>query len=145
MLPRDAAADVRTLGSYRRSCGARTATEHFIESLLRELGAVDEHNRLSRDGILAINGSTQANVLINAAGFGWLKLPFNCKTTEPANFDLDWEGPIADFGAGGIVFEGETEFAELECGWMTSLFNALVAGPGQEYSFRLVPPAPDRL
>ena len=36
-------ADVRTLGSYRRSCGARTATEHFIESLLRELGeACDE-------------------------------------------------------------------------------------------------------
>ncbi|MAE35108.1 MAG: Triacylglycerol lipase [Oceanospirillaceae bacterium] len=109
------------------------------------VGQIEATNRLSRDGILAINGSTQANVLINAAGFGWLKLPFNCKTTEPANFDLDWEGPIADFGAGGIVFEGETEFAELECGWMTSLFNALVAGPGQEYSFRLVPPAPDRL
>ena len=36
-------ADVRTLGSYRRSCGARTATEHFIENLLRELGeACDE-------------------------------------------------------------------------------------------------------
>jgi hypothetical protein len=109
------------------------------------VGQIEATNRLSRDGILAINGSTQANVLINAAGFGWLKLPFNCKTIEPANFDLNWEGPIADFGAGGIVFEGETEFSELECGWMTALFNSLVAGPGQEYNFRLVPPAPERL
>lgn len=109
------------------------------------VGQIEATNSLSRDGILAINGSTQANVLINAAGFGWLKLPFNCKTIEPANFNLAWEGPIAEFGAGGIVFEGETEFAELECGWMTALFNSLVAGPGQEYSFRLVPPAPERL
>ena len=109
------------------------------------VGQIEATNSLSRDGILAINGSTQANVLINAAGFGWLKLPFNCKTIEPANFNLAWEGPIAEFGAGGIVFEGETEFSELECGWMTALFNSLVAGPGQEYNFRLVPPAPERL
>ena len=35
--------DIRTLGSYRRSRGAHTATEHFIESLLHELGeACDE-------------------------------------------------------------------------------------------------------
>ena len=43
-------ADVRTLGSYRRSCGARTATEHFIESLLHELGeACDEVEYWGRD------------------------------------------------------------------------------------------------
>ena len=30
--------DISTLGSYRRSCGATTAAEHFIESLLHELG-----------------------------------------------------------------------------------------------------------
>ena len=30
--------DISTLGSYRRSCGATTVTEHFIESLLHELG-----------------------------------------------------------------------------------------------------------
>jgi len=28
---------------------------------------------------------------------------------------------------------------------MTALFNSLVAGPGQQYNFRLVPPAPNRL
>ena len=33
-------ADISTLGSYRRSRGAHTATEHFIESLLHELGEV---------------------------------------------------------------------------------------------------------
>ncbi|MEC8524598.1 lipase family protein [Thalassolituus sp.] len=109
------------------------------------VGQIEATTRLSRDGVLSIEGSTQANVLINTAGFSWLPIPFNCRTTEPATFDLNYEGPIADFGAGGIVFAGETEFAELECGWMTALFNSLVAGPGQEYNFRLVPPAPERL
>ena len=109
------------------------------------VGQIEATTRLSRDGVLSIEGSTQANVLINTAGFSWLPIPFNCRTTEPATFDLNYEGPIADFGAGGIVFAGETEFSELECGWMTALFNSLVAGPGQEYNFRLVPPAPERL
>ena len=109
------------------------------------VGQIEAETRLSRDGILSINGSTQADVLINTAGFSWLPIPFNCKTIEPATFDLNYEGPISDFGAGNIVFSGETEFSELECGWMTSLFNALVAGPGQQYSFRVVPPAPERL
>jgi hypothetical protein len=58
---------------------------------------------------------------------------------------LNYEGPISDLGAGNIVFAGETEFAELECGWMTALFNSLVAGPGQTYNFRVVAPAPERL
>ena len=109
------------------------------------VGQIEATTQLSRDGILAINGSTQANVLINTAGFSWLPIPFNCKTIEPATFDLNYQGPISDFGAGGIVFEGVTEFSELECGWMTALFNSLVAGPGQQYSFRVVPPAPERL
>ena len=109
------------------------------------VGNIEATTQLSRDGILAINGSTQANVLINTAGFSWLPIPFNCKTVEPATFDLNYQGPISDFGAGNIVFTGETEFSELECGWMTSLFNSLVAGPGQQYNFRLVPPAPVRL
>ena len=109
------------------------------------VGQVEATTQLSRDGRLSIDGSTQANVLINTAGFSWLPIPFNCKTTEPATFDLNYEGPISDFGAGGIVFNGVTEFAELECGWMTALFNSLVAGPGQQYNFRLVPPAPNRL
>lgn len=109
------------------------------------VGQIVSETKLSRDGILSINGSTQANVLINTAGFSWLPIPFNCKTTEPATFDLNYEGPIADLGAGNIVFAGETEFAELECGWFTSLFNSLVAGPGQTYNFRVVPPAPVRL
>ena len=112
---------------------------------IEPVGQIEAVTQLSRDGILSINGSTQTNVLINTAGFSWLPIPFNCKTTEPATFDLNYEGPISDFGAGGIVFEGETEFSELECGWMTALFNSLVAGPGQEYSFRVVPPAPERL
>ena len=109
------------------------------------VGQIEATTQLSRDGRLSIDGSTQANVLINTAGFSWLPIPFNCKTTEPATFDLNYEGPISDFGAGGIVFNGVTEFAELECGWMTALFNSLVAGPGQQYNFRLVPPAPNRL
>jgi len=116
-----------------------------VDLSVEPVGLIEATNRLSRDGRLMIDGSTQANVLINSAGFGWLQIPFNCVTSEPATFDLNYEGPISDFGAGGIVFEGVTEFAELECGWFTSLFNSLVAGPGQEYSFRLVPPAPERL
>ncbi|MFT6423082.1 MAG: pimeloyl-ACP methyl ester carboxylesterase [Thalassolituus sp.] len=109
------------------------------------VGQIVSETQLSRDGILSINGSTQANVLINTAGFSWLPIPFNCKTSEPATFDLNYEGPISDLGAGNIVFAGETEFAELECGWMTALFNSLVAGPGQVYNFRVVAPAPERL
>lgn len=109
------------------------------------VGQVVTETKLSRDGMLSIDGSTQANVLINTAGFSWLPIPFNCQTVEPATFDLNYTGPISALGAGNIVFEGETEFAEIKCGWMSSLFNALVAGPGQTYNFRVVPPAPERL
>jgi pimeloyl-ACP methyl ester carboxylesterase len=109
------------------------------------VGQIVSETKLSRDGILSIDGSTQANVLINTAGFSWLPIPFNCKTIEPATFDLNYTGPISALGAGNIVFAGETEFAELKCGWFTSLFNSLVAGPGQTYNFRVVAPAPERL
>lgn len=116
-----------------------------VDLSVQPVGMIEATTRLSRDGNLAINGSTRANILINSAGFGWLQIPFNCKTIEPAIFDLNYQGPVSDFGAGGIVFDGETEFSELDCSWMTALFNSLVAGPGQQYNFRVVPPAPKRL
>jgi len=40
--PALAGLDVERLGSYRRADGARTPTEHFVESLLRELGETCE-------------------------------------------------------------------------------------------------------
>ncbi|MDF1763565.1 MAG: lipase family protein, partial [Oleibacter sp.] len=109
------------------------------------VGQVETDIKLSRDGILTLDGSTQANVLINSAGFPRLQIPFNCKTETPANFDLNYTGPVSDLGAGKIEFSGVTEFADLDCGWLSSLFTSLVSGPGQTYSFRVVPPAPTRL
>jgi hypothetical protein len=111
---------------------------------IEPVGPITGTAGLSRDGMLNIDGQADANVLINAAGFGWLKLPFNCTTTSPVAFPIAYEGPIGDLGAGYLEFNGTTEFSELKCGWMTSLFNSLVAGPGQQYQFTVTPPAPTR-
>ena len=113
---------------------------------IQQVGDIEGEVSLSDEGILAIDGTVAANVVINAVGRGFAKIPFkHCKTEEPVVFDLDYAGPISDLGSGQVTFIGDTYFPDIEgCAGLASLFTALMSGPGQEYSFRIEAPAPQQ-
>ncbi len=110
-----------------------------IEPTLPTNGTVE----LDEAGYLHIDGSAFTTVKVNSAGFGWLQIPFGCRTKEPAEFPLSYSGPISDLGAGNIRFSGSTTFASMRgCGLFNGLFTVLMSGEGQEYEFSVVPPEP---
>ncbi len=111
---------------------------------IQQVGDIEGEVALDNDGILSINGSVMADIVIDAVGRGIARIPFrNCQTEEPVLFDLNYAGPISDLGSGQVTFSGETTFPDIEgCAGLSSLFTALMSGPGQEYTFRIEAPAP---
>ena len=98
---------------------------------------------LDNDGILSINGQARADITVRSAGFSFLQIPFGCKTSAPVNFPLSYSGPVSSLGNGNLSFAGTTSFPSLSgCGLFNSLFTTLMSGPGQQYVFTVVPPAP---
>lgn len=113
---------------------------------IQQVGDIEGDVSLDNDGILSIDGSVMADIVINAVGRGFAKIPFrNCKTEEPVLFDLNYAGPISDLGSGQVSFSGDTYFPDIEgCSGLAALFTALMSGPGQEYTFRIEAPAPEQ-
>ncbi|MAL99263.1 MAG: Triacylglycerol lipase [Alteromonadaceae bacterium] len=100
---------------------------------------------LDGDGQLHIDGNAYTSIEVKSAGFGFLQIPFGCKTAESVAFPIVFDGPVSKLGNGGLSFSGETSFPELEgCGLFTGLFTTLMSGPGQVYDFNVEPPAPFR-
>lgn len=98
---------------------------------------------LDNNGQLSVNGLAKTDITVRSAGFGWLQIPFGCRTSSPVEFPVNFNGPISSLGNGGLSFEGETTFPRLtDCGLFNGLFTTLMSGPGQQYSFNIAPPAP---
>lgn len=110
-----------------------------IDPTLPTRGSVE----LDTAGQLHIHGSAYTTVKVNSAGVGWIQIPFGCRTKEPAEFPIDFDGPISDLGGGNITFSGTTSFSNMTgCGLFNGLFTVLMSGPGQQYIFNVSPPEP---
>lgn len=110
-----------------------------IEPTLPTSGYVE----LDSTGNLHIDGSAYTTVKVNSAGVGWIQIPFGCRTKEPAEFPIGFDGPVSDLGGGNITFSGSTSFSSMTgCGLFNGLFTVIMSGPGQEYRFNVAPPEP---
>jgi len=98
---------------------------------------------LDNNGQLSVHGDAFADITVKSAGFGWLQIPFGCKTETPVAFPVNFDGPVSALGSGDLTFTGTTTFPPMSgCGMFNSLFTTLMSGPGQQYSFNVSPPAP---
>ena len=96
---------------------------------------------LSNDGELSIEGEATTDITITSV---W-GIPFGqCKTVEPMNFPLSFNGPVSALGSGNLTFTGETNFPRIRGCFISAILSTLVSGDGQEYNFNVTAPAPTR-
>lgn len=94
---------------------------------------------LDNDGILHVHGSVPMNITITSL----LGIPFGqCKMVTPVVFPLNFDGPIASFGNGNLIFKGTTTFPQIKGCFISGILTALVSGSGQQFTFTVSPPAP---
>ncbi|MET9296075.1 hypothetical protein [Streptomyces sp. NPDC003077] len=94
-------------------------------------------------GRLHIHGTAKATVGIESAGELGVHIPIGCRTSKPAEFALDFDGPVSALGGGGLGFSGTSEFPSLTgCGLWAPLLQSFFSGPGNGYRFTVAPPAP---
>ena len=93
---------------------------------------------LDEAGQLHVHGVAYADLTLTSM----VGIPIGeCKTSTPVAFKLDYDGPVSALGT-GLNFSGTTSFPPLKGCILASILSALMAGPGQTYSFTVNPPAP---
>ncbi|TAL21551.1 MAG: Triacylglycerol lipase [Aquabacterium sp.] len=107
------------------------------------VGSASGSATLDNAGKLHVHGSQSANLKIQTVGSLGINIPTGCSTSSPVVFPLDFDGPVSALGNGQLTFAGTTSFPSLSgCGLYGPLLSTLMSGPGQTYSFTVVPPAP---
>lgn len=98
---------------------------------------------LDNDGVLHIEGNAYANIAVTGVGVSRLAgIPVNLITEEPVDFGLSLAKPVSCLGAGKTNFSGLTTYPPMVGGAFDTLFTTLMSGPGQGYSFTVIPPEP---
>lgn len=86
-----------------------------------------------------IHATNTAILRIKKLRLGLLGVPTTCRTAEPLELALDYEGPLAF----PLVFEGETTIPRLTgCGLLGPTLGTLLSGPDNAYRLTLSPPPP---
>lgn len=96
---------------------------------------------LDDEGILHLRGVSPVNIAVTSQGgvdFG------ECKTVSPVQFPLNFDGPISSLGAGKVIFNGTTSFPRMAGCSIAPMISVFTSGPGQEFTFKVEPPAPVR-
>jgi hypothetical protein len=85
-----------------------------------------------------IRSTTSAILRITKLRLGLLGVPTTCRTAEPVQLTLNYDGPLAY----PLHFKGATTIPPLTgCGLLGPTVGALLSGPGNEYDITLAPPA----
>lgn len=96
---------------------------------------------LDNAGQLHVRGMAKADITITSL----IGLPIgSCKTVTPVEFPINFDGPVSALGNGGLTFKGTTTFPQIKGCIISGTLSALISGPGQTYSFTVVPPAPKK-
>ena len=85
-----------------------------------------------------IRSTTSAILRIKKLRLGLLGVPTTCRTAEPVQLTLNYDGPLSY----PLHFKGATTIPPLTgCGLLGPTLGALLSGPGNEYDITLAPPA----
>ena len=85
-----------------------------------------------------IRSTTSAILRIKKLRLGLLGVPTTCRTAEPIQLTLNYDGPLAF----PLAFEGTTTIPHLTgCGLLGPTLGTLLSGPGNPYHVTLAPPS----
>ena len=90
------------------------------------------------DFTIHIRSTTSAILHIKKLRLGLLSVPTTCRTADPIQLTLDYDGPLAF----PIAFAGTTTIPRLTgCGLLGPTLGTLLSGPGNAYQITLAPPS----
>lgn len=85
-----------------------------------------------------IRSTTSAILRIKKLRLGLLGVPTTCRTAEPIQLTLNYDGPLAF----PLAFDGTTTIPRLTgCGLLGPTLGTLLSGPGNPYHVTLAPPS----
>jgi hypothetical protein len=85
-----------------------------------------------------IRSTTSAILHVKKLRLGLLGVPTTCRTAEPIQLTLDYDGPLSF----PIAFDGTTTIPRLTgCGLLGPTLGTLLSGPGNAYHVTLAPPS----
>ena len=85
-----------------------------------------------------IRSTTSAILRIKKLRLGLLGVPTTCRTAEPIQLTLNYDGPLAF----PLAFDGTTTIPHLTgCGLLGPTLGTLLSGPGNPYHVTLAPPS----
>jgi len=67
-----------------------------------------------------------------------------CKTVTPADFPVNFEGPVSALGNGKLTFAGTTTFPQIKGCFISAILSGLMSGSGQGFNLTVAPPAPTK-
>jgi hypothetical protein len=86
---------------------------------------------------VSIRSTTSAILHIEKLRLGLLSVPTACRTAEPIELTLNYDGPLVF----PLAFDGETTIPRLTgCGLLGPTLGTLLSGPGNPYHLTLSPP-----
>ena len=92
-------------------------------------------------GVLSLSGSSSANVTIESAAVGWLRIPLGCHTSRPVPLSLNISQPVGQLVGGTFSASGTTTFPSLTgCGIIGPILSLLVSGSGNPYTLTISEP-----
>jgi hypothetical protein len=107
--------------------------------LIESAGPLSGSNSVDNAGILRIKGNAPINITVtNVLGLSW----GTCKTVTPADFPVNFEGPVSALGSGKLSFAGTTTFPQIKGCFISGILTGLMSGSGQGFSLTVTPPAP---
>jgi hypothetical protein len=85
-----------------------------------------------------IRSTTSAILRIKKLRLGLLGVPTTCRTADPIQLTLNYDGPLTF----PLAFDGTTTIPPLTgCGLLGPTLGALLSGPGNAYHVTLAPPS----
>lgn len=85
-----------------------------------------------------IRSTTSAILRIKKLRLGLLSVPTTCRTADPIELTLNYDGPLSY----PLAFDGTTTISSLTgCGLLGPTLGALLSGPGNAYHVTLAPPS----
>jgi hypothetical protein len=94
--------------------------------------------KLDPNFTIHVRSTTSAILRIKKLRLGLLGVPTTCRTAEPIQLTLNYDGPLAF----PLAFDGTTTIPHLTgCGLLGPTLGTLLSGPGNTYHVTLAPPS----
>jgi hypothetical protein len=109
-----------------------------VTTKLDEVQPVQGSIKVDPNFTIHIRSTTSAILHVKKLRLGLLGVPTTCRTAEPIQLTLDYDGPLSF----PIAFDGTTTIPRLTgCGLLGPTLGTLLSGPGNAYHVTLAPPS----